>query len=103
MACHQGAVGDHLHNPAGADPGFRDVLRCRFGSEGPSDVPTVADLVIHCHERDLALPLKLAVDLTMQRLLVGLDRQEEVGPLLLELPKNGLCVRSASAWIRTPP
>ena len=48
----------------------------------------MADLVIACHERDVTLSLKLALDLAMQRLLVALDRQEEVGPLLLELPKN---------------
>jgi hypothetical protein len=30
------------------------------------------DLVIHCHKKDLALSLELAVDLAMQRLLVGL-------------------------------
>ena len=87
------------------------MLRCWFGTEGPGDVPTVADLMIHCQERDLALPLKLTLDLTMQRLLVGLllrrsprlDRQEEVGPLLLELSRNGFSLWSASAWIRTPP
>jgi len=62
----------------------------------------VADLVIRCHERDLALSLKLAADLAVQRLLVGLDCQEKVGPLLLELPKNGRWVWSASAWISTP-
>jgi hypothetical protein len=33
--------------------------------------------------------LELRLDLTMQRLLIGFYRQEEVGPLLLELPKNG--------------
>ncbi len=49
----------------------------------------MADLVIRCHKRDVKLALELAEDLMMQRLLVGLDRQEEVGSLLLELPKNG--------------
>ena len=64
--------------------------------------PAVADLVIRCHKRDLALSLELAADLAVQRLLVGFNRQEEVGPLLLELPKNGRWVWSASAWINTP-
>jgi hypothetical protein len=32
----------------------------------------VADLVIACHKRDLSLFLKMAADLTVQRLLVGL-------------------------------
>jgi len=57
----------------------------------------VADLVIRCHKRDVPLSLELALDLAMQRLLVGLDRQEEVGALLLELPKNGRWVCKASA------
>ena len=96
------AGGRNFHDPAGADPGLPDVLRRLFGPQGPGDVATVADLVIACHERNLALSLKLAVDLAVQRLLVVLDRQEEVGPLLLELPKNGRWVWSASAWIRTP-
>ena len=104
------AGGRHLHDPAGADPGLADVLRRLFGTQRPGDVATVADLVIRCHERDLALSLELAADLAVQRLLVGLllrrshrlDRQKEVGPLLLELPKNGRWVWSASAWISTP-
>jgi hypothetical protein len=62
----------------------------------------VADLVIRCHKRDVALSLELAADLTMERHLVDLDLQEEVGPLLLELSKNGRCVWRASAWISTP-
>ena len=41
-------------------------------------------------------------DLPVQRFLVGFHRQEEVGPLLLELPKNGCWVCRASAWISTP-
>jgi hypothetical protein len=69
----------------------------------------MADLVIRCQERDLALSLELAEDLAMERPLVGsplggrlrLHRQQEVGPLLLELPKNGLWVCRASAWIST--
>jgi hypothetical protein len=48
-------------------------------------------------QRDRGLSLELAADLTMQRLLVALllsrslwlDRQKEVGPLLLEELKNG--------------
>ena len=96
------AGGRDFHDPAGADPGLPDVLRRLFGPQGPSDDATVADLVIRRFERDLALSLKLAADLAVQRLLVGLDRQEEVGPLLLELPKNGRWVWSASAWISTP-
>jgi hypothetical protein len=48
----------------------------------------MADLLIRCHKRDRAPSLELAADLTMQRLLVALDRQKEVGPLLLEELKN---------------
>jgi len=99
------ARGHHLHDPAGADPGLGDLLRCLFGVQRPSDGAAVADLPIGCQERDLAFSLELAADLAVQRLLVclllrrslRLDRQEEVGPLLLELPKNGRWVCKASA------
>jgi hypothetical protein len=91
-----------LHDPVGADPGLVDVLRRLFLPQRPGDVAAVADLVIRCHERDLALSLELAADLPVQRLLISFHRQEEVGPLLLELPKNGRCVCRASAWISTP-
>ena len=57
----------------------------------------MTDLVIHCQKRDVALSLELVLELAMQRLLVGLDGQEEVGPLLLDLPKNGRWVCNASA------
>jgi hypothetical protein len=96
------AGGRDFHDPAGADPGLPDVLRRLFGPQGPGDGATVADLVIRCHDRDLALSLELTADLPVQRLLVGFRRQEKVGPLLLELPKNGRWVWSASAWISTP-
>ena len=66
------AAGRHLHAPAGADPGLGDVWRCLFGTQGPGVGAAVADLVIRCHERDLALSLELAADLAVLRLLVGL-------------------------------
>jgi len=91
------AGGRHLHDPARTDPGLADVLRGFFGPQSPGDVAAMADLVIHCHERDLAISLQLAADLAVKRFLVRLDRQEEVGPLLLELPKNGFWVCRASA------
>jgi hypothetical protein len=94
--------GRDFHDPAGADPGLPDVLRRLFGPQGPGDDATVADLVIRRHKRDLALSLKLAADLASQRPLIGCDRQKDVGPLLLELPKNGFGVFRASAWISTP-
>jgi hypothetical protein len=96
------AGGRDFHDPAGAGPGLADVLRGLFGPQRPGDVATVAALVIHCHEGDLALSKELIDDLPVEGLLVGVDRQEEVGPLLLELPKNGRWVWSASAWISTP-
>ena len=91
------AGGSDFHDPAGAGPGLADVLRGLFCPQRPGDAETVADLLIRCHKRDLALSLELAADLAVQRLLVGFHRQEEVGPLLLELPKNGRWVWSASA------
>ena len=57
----------------------------------------MADLVIAVLKRDLAFSLDLALDLAMQRLLVGLDAQQEVGTLLLELPKKDFWVCKASA------
>jgi hypothetical protein len=93
------AAGRHLHDPAGADPALADVRRCLLGTQGPGDGAAVADLLIRCHKRDLSLSLELAADLPVQRLLVGFHRQEKAGPLLLELPKNGRWVWSASAWI----
>ena len=94
--------GDHLGDPAGAMPVRLDVLRRFFRPEIPGDVAPMADLVIRCHERDVAFSKQLIGDLSVELLLVGLDRQEEVGPLLLELSKNACCVWSASAWMSTP-
>ena len=73
------------------------MRRCLPDTQGPGDGAAVAELVIHCHEGDLALSLEMAADLAVQRLLFGLDRQQEVGPLLLKLPKNGCWVCRASA------
>ena len=70
-----GAGSGHLHNPASAHPALADVLRCLLCPQPPSDVAAMADLVIRCHERDSALSLKLAADLAVEDLLVGLDRQ----------------------------
>ena len=97
-----GAGGDDLCNPAGTLPVLLDVVWRFFGPQGPGDVTPVANLVIRCPERDVALSEQLVVDLPVEALLVGLDRQEEVGPLLRELPKNACCVCSASAWIKMP-
>jgi len=66
------AGGRHLHDPADADPDLGDVRRCLFGTQYLGHDAAVADLMILCHERDLALSLELAADLAMQRLLVGL-------------------------------
>ena len=83
-------------------PILLDVIRSLFRPQVPGDVTAVADLVIRGQERDLAFSTQLIADLPVQRFLVGLDRQEKVGPLLLELSKNGRCVWSASAWMSTP-
>ena len=104
------AGGRHLHDPADGAPDLGDVSRCLFGTQYLGHDAAVADLMIRCQERYLALSLELAADLAVQRLLVGLllrrslrlHRQEEVGPLLLELPKNGCWVCRISTWISTP-
>ena len=62
----------------------------------------VLGILSRCGERDMPIALELAADLTMQSLLVRFHGQEEVGPLLLELLKNGCWVCNASAWINTP-
>ena len=103
------AAGCDFHDPAGADPGLADVIwslyrfakACGHGAQRPGDITAVANLVIRCHERDSALSLELGADLPLEGFLVAFDAQEEVGPLLLELPKNGRWVWSASAWIST--
>ena len=80
--------GDDLGDPAGAIPIGLDVLRRFFRPQIPGDVTAMVNLVIGRHERDVALSKQLIGDLPVKRLLVGLNRQEEVGPLLCELPKN---------------
>ena len=64
------------------------MLWRRFSPQRPSVVSAVSDPVILCHERDLLLSLELAAGLVMQRFLILFHRQEEVGPLLLEMPKD---------------
>ena len=86
-----------FHDPASADPGRVGLLWSLFRAQRPGDVAAVDVFVIRCYKRDVTLSLELRSDLRMQRLLVGFDRQEEVGPLLPELPKNGRWVCSASA------
>ena len=81
--------GDDFNDPAGAEPGFTDVPWRLFRSQGPGDVSAMADLMICCQKRDLAFSFKLTLDLAMQRPLVSLNCQEEVGALLLELLKSG--------------
>ena len=79
-----------------------DVLRRFFRPQSPADVAAMADLVIRCHEGDVTLSKQLIGDLAVESLLVRFHGQEEVGPLLRELPKNACCVCRASAWISTP-
>ena len=64
--------GDHLGDPAGAMPIGFDVLRCFFRPQSPADFTSMADLVIGCHEGDVALSKQLIGDLPVERLLVGL-------------------------------
>lgn len=84
-----GTAGGDFHDPPGADPGLGNVRLPQLGAQRTGYDASVAYLVIHCHERDLAPALELAVDLTMQRLLIAPDGQKKVSPLLLEMPKNG--------------
>ena len=43
----------------------------------PSDAWVVGELVIACQEGDVSLPLKLAADQAMQRLVVAFYHQRE--------------------------
>ena len=58
---------DHLGDPAGAMPVGLDVLRSFFRPQRPADVTAMADLMIDCHERDLALSKPLLGDLPVER------------------------------------
>jgi hypothetical protein len=92
-----GAPSDHLNDQSAAMPLHFDEIWIILGPQVPGDVTAMADLVNRCHERDLALAKQLTGDLPVEGFLVGLDRQEEVGPLLREPLKNGFCVWRASA------
>ena len=96
------AAGGHLDDPAGAVPLRFDRLGGFFRSQAPGDVTAMTNFAIDCSDRNLPFADQLADNLRVQGSLVRFDRQEEVGPLLLELLKNGCCVCSASAWISTP-
>lgn len=92
-----GAASRDFHDPAGADPGLAHVLWSLVGTQRPGNAATVADLVISGPKGDVTLSLELALDLAMHGLLIALDGQEKVDPLLLELPKNGRWICKASA------
>jgi hypothetical protein len=91
------AAGRDFHDPAGADPGLADVLWSLLGAQSPGDVAAMTNFVIGCHNRDVKLSLELRTDLAVQRLLIGSllrrslqpHRQQEAGPLHLELTKKG--------------
>jgi hypothetical protein len=83
-----GAFCNHVRNPAGAMPVLLDVVWRLLGPEIPGVVTPMADLMIRCYERDFALSSQVAGDLAVESLLVGFNRQEEAGSLLLVLSKN---------------
>ena len=78
------------------DSGLGNVLWGLFGTQIPGDFEAVAGLVIRCQKRDLALSVELDADLVMQRLLMRLDRQQEICTMLLELQENEHWVWSLS-------
>jgi hypothetical protein len=93
-----GAAGHDFHDPAGADPGLTDVLWSLSGAQHPGDVAAVANLVIGCHKRGLALALDLAADLARCSVFWLPSRRRLPAPGAAE---NGRLVSSASAWIST--
>jgi hypothetical protein len=80
--------GDHLDNPGTARPVRLDVLRCLPGPEFTERVTAMLLLLIRCSILDVAFSFKLGADLPVERLLVGFDGQEHVGPLLQSPLKN---------------
>lgn len=50
------AIGGHLQDPAAAEPGLTDGLRCWFRPQHPGDVAAVVDLVIRCQPRGVNCP-----------------------------------------------
>lgn len=95
-----GSGENHHHDTTGADPDLKDVLLSCFSPQCPFDGAGVSDLVILRQESDLVHFLELAADLVSQRLLVDFVSQQ-FRPLLLELPKKGPWVCSASAWTKS--
>lgn len=85
-------AGLQLHYPSGSAPDFTVVRWCLFCSHHPCNAEAVADLVIAYHERLVPLSLKMAADQAMQRLLVPLYRQQELGSLPGAGEKLLLCV-----------
>jgi len=92
-------------------PGRRQGRHLYWQSpQRPGDDACVTELVIRCLEKDLALSQELVADLAVECLLVRFHRQQEVGQLFLELPKNRFLLWSAApsekdaltAWISTP-
>ncbi len=87
-----GANSDHLRDPAGAVPVRLDVLWCFIWTQGPGDVTALANLMIHCSKSDMPLPEQLVGDLVVDAALIRVHGQQEVGPMLRKLLKDGLCV-----------
>jgi hypothetical protein len=90
-------AGDQFHNPGASWPVALDVLWCLLGIEHPPGLAPMPLLDIRYHESDLALSLELIGNLHVEGLLVGLDRQEEVSPLLRPPVRNAWLLWRASA------
>ena len=87
----------YRHDQASTYLGLADVLWGLFGRQFPGVIAANADLVIHCHEKDLSLALELTAHLKAKRILICVACQQEVGCQILELPKNRFWVCSTSA------
>ena len=71
------------------------------GMQSPDDGAAVADFVIRCHERDLALSLELAEDLAVQRLLVGLLPRRRLASMTVSkkpAPCSWSCRKTADGY-----
>ena len=91
-----------LDDPAGASPALANGFRGIAGTQSPAHLAAMAGLERADVYWKVPVAAELSDDLLIQPALVVLDRQEQVGALLLGELKNAGEVCRASAWISTP-
>jgi len=86
----------------GASPALADDFRGIAGTQSPAHLAAMAGLERADVHWKVLVATELRDDLLIQPALVVLDRQEQVGALLLGELNNAGEVCRASAWINTP-